>query len=227
MKKILLLVFSFVAISVSAQTYELQNVDGKNILSSFAEYPSINDKAIFASVLTWITNEVCTKGQDAIEMLDYEALSFKTGITIKSPDNEKVNYKTDLYIRVTDGRLSYTLSNIMVESAAMLGKNLTPIEKLQPEKKSAHKTLVNNFVLTSRKVVYRILDYVTEYGNHSFKHWDEIVQGKVVKGMTEDEVLLTSGKPQSKVGGSKDSEWKYNLNYSVFFKDGIVKTVLH
>lgn len=76
-------------------------------------------------------------------------------------------------------------------------KKVTPMEKLQPEKKPSHQETMDDFVQIESQMLNKLFDFVSTNQLSPITHWNEINIGKPVKGMTEDECLLAFGKPQT------------------------------
>jgi hypothetical protein len=69
-----------------------------------------------------------------------------------------------------------------------------------------------------------------KYPNISPERWEQIMNQKVRKGFTPDEVKIAYGKPNEVSAENDDETWiYYNLNkkdYAITFKDGIVEKVI-
>lgn len=201
--------------------------DGRKETNGFVSFGTKSDAQIFANSLVWTVNEVCTRGRDAISAQDIGARTFTCDWTFGSlPDSGRKNvYHCKALFRVSGGKLLFTLSQVMVESAVLVVKKVTPMDKLQPETKRGHKEIIDDFDRTASARLNALFDFVGTHGSAAGGHWDDIAAHRVVKGMSEDEVLMSVGKPLS-VSGAGEVQWKYSDSFYVFMQDGRVKSVL-
>ena len=128
--------------------------------------------------------------------------------------------------QVKDGKLVYYLSNIRIESSAVIMKKITPMEKLQPDKKASHKEIMDDFVQVESQVLNKMFDFIVTNQLSPITHWNEISINKPVKGMTEDECLLAFGKPQTIQESNGEVQWMYSSSFYLFFKNGHVETII-
>lgn len=236
MKNLLVFVLSlFSAANVAAQAFETAetvkmtvsaSADGKMVVNDFMETAQPTDEAAFANALIWSVNEMCTMGHDAVSEINVERKSFSARISIKSSDAASKNiYRCNASFRVADGIMLYDISDIVAESEVVVIKKSTPFEKLQPEKKPAHKEMIADFEKSLSSVMSKMFSFVQSNEIAYDIHWDLISAGQVKKGMNESEVLMSLGKPLL-VSGNRDKQWKYSDSMYVLFKDGVVKSVL-
>ena len=70
---------------------------------------------------------------------------------------------------------------------------------------------------------------LTEIINADIKlnNWNSIVEGKVVKGMTANEVKLAMGIPLSITENSQRTMWSYVSGTVVMFEKGVVTGVIN
>lgn len=97
-------------------------------------------------------------------------------------------------------------------------KKLTPMEKLQPEKRTSHKETMDDFVHIESQMLNKMFDFVSTNQLSPISHWNEISIGKPVKGMTEDECLLAFGKPQTVSESNGEVQWMYSSSF-IFFQE--------
>lgn len=161
--------------------------------------------------------------------MNVAARSFTCNLALTSPEGsgQKSTYYCRAIFRVAEGKLTYYLSNITVEAPILVIKKITPMEKLNPEKKEAHRQIMDDFVVSGSavaKLIYSILSLSNRPS--AITHWQEISIGKPVKGMTEDECRLAFGKPQTVMEANGEVQWMYNSSFYLFFKDGHVQTII-
>ena len=138
-------------------------------------------------------------------------------------DDETVGSR-DLLLGTWNG--VYYLSNIRIESSAVIMKKITPMEKLQPDKKASHKEIMDDFVQVESQVLNKMFDFIITNQLSPITHWNEININKPVKGMTEDECLLAFGKPQTIQESNGEVQWMYSSSFYLFFKNGHVETII-
>lgn len=206
-------------------TYPLQKNNGKCEVSGFINFTNSTDERIFTNALLWVVKNICPQLQEGIKEISVPAKKFTFEIVIK-PDGAKSTYYSNATFRVADGKLIYYISDIEVESTSLVIKRLTPFEKLNPEKKEAHKQMIAEFEKLSSQILNNIFDYVSTYQSSPITHWSDISIHRAVEGMTEDECLLAFGKPQSIMETNGEIQWMYTTSFYLFFKQGVVSTII-
>lgn len=220
-------------LSVMAQTFSEQgntypvNVDGnKCVVSGFTPFSNLSDEKIFANALLWAIENVCPQLRDGITEVKIPAKSFSCDLVLSSPLGSGNIYYCKATFRVAEGKLVYLISDIKVESSVVIMKKVTPMEKLNPEKKPAHKETIEDFVKTESQMLNKLFDYVTTYQSEEVTHWNDIAISRPVKGMTQDECRMAFGKPESVSESNGETQWMYGSSFYLFFKDGRVTTII-
>lgn len=214
-----------------AKTYKVESTtSGQRQITGYVPTKGADDKTAFANAMLWTVNNVCQQFLDKITSADLSGNSLQCDMDFNSLDNsEKKNtYHCKLTLRVAEGRLLYTLSDVTIESKIVVLKKQNSLDRLEPEKKNAHKELISDFEQAATYWLNSLFDFVGNNKPATVSHWESITQHNVVKGMTEDEVLLALGKPLMISGNSGNGEiqWKYGSSYFVFLKDRKVVSVL-
>ena len=144
-------------IPLIAQTFTEQkksypvSADGnKYVVSGFTPFSDMQDENIYANALLWIVKNVCPQLREGIAEVNVPAKNFSCDLILASQadSNQKNTYYCKALFQVKDGRLVYYLSNIRIESSAVIMKKITPMEKLQPDKKASHKEIMDDFIDT-------------------------------------------------------------------------------
>ena len=171
---------------------------------------------------------VCSVQREGITEVSVPAKSFSCNLVLTSQADakQKNTYYCTAQFQVKDGKLVYYLSNIQIESLVVVMKKLTPMEKLQPEKRTSHKETMDDFVHIESQMLNKMFDFVSTNQLSPISHWNEISIGKPVKGMTEDECLLAFGKPQTVSESNGEVQWMYSSSFYLFFKNGHVETII-
>ena len=209
-------------------TYPLSADGSKYVVNGFIPFSSMNDESIYANTLLWTIKNVCPAQRDGITEVSVPAKSFSCNLVLTSQADakQKNTYYCTAQFQVKDGKLVYYLSNIQIESSVVIMKKVTPMEKLQPEKKPSHKETMDDFVQIESQMLNKLFDFVSTKQLSPITHWNEINIGKPVKGMTEDECLLAFGKPQTISESNGEVQWMYSSSFYLFFKNGCVETII-
>ena len=222
-------------IPLTAQTFTEQkksypvSADGnKYVVSGFTPFSDMQDENIYANALLWIVKNVCPQLREGIAEVNVPAKNFSCDLILASQadSSQKNTYYCKALFQVKDGKLVYYLSNIRIESSAVIMKKITPMEKLQPDKKASHKEIMDDFVQVESQVLNKMFDFIITNQLSPITHWNEININKPVKGMTEDECLLAFGKPQTIQESNGEVQWMYSSSFYLFFKNGHVETII-
>ena len=222
-------------IPLIAQTFTEQkksypvSADGnKYVVSGFTPFSSMHDENIYANALLWTVKNVCPQLREGITEVNVPAKNFSCDLILASQadSNQKNTYYCKALFQVKDGKLVYYLSNIRIESSAVIMKKITPMEKLQPDKKASHKEIMDDFVQVESQVLNKMFDFIVTNQLSPIPHWNENRINKPVKGMTEDECLLAFGKPQTIQESNGEVQWMYSSSFYLFFKNGHVETII-
>lgn len=212
----------------TGNTYPL-SVDGnKYVVGGFMSFENRKDEEIYANALLWTVENVCPKLQEGITKRDVKNKSFDCDLILGSLAGSGLDntYYCHALFRVTDKKLIYYLSDILIESPAFVMKKVTPLEKLTPEKKTSHKQTIDDFVGIESTILNKLFDFITTNKLPEITHWNEISIRKPVKGMNEDECRLAFGKPQTILETNGEVQWMYNSSFYLFFKNGRIETII-
>lgn len=187
------------------------------------------DEETYANALLWTIDNVCPRLLEGIEENSVGEKRFSCRLTLAPPaDAEEKNlYHCRAIFQAAGGKLVYYLSDILIESSTFVMKKVTPMEKLSPEKKDAHKRTMEEFVRIESHLLNRMFDFVTTYRPAiPITHWLEIGNRRPIVGMTEDECRLAFGKPQAVTENNGEVQWMYSTAFYLFFKEGKVETII-
>lgn len=211
----------------TAQVYPLSLDRNKYVVSGFVPFENRKDEEIYANALLWAIENVCPRLREGITEVDIPAWSFGCELTLTSGEGTGSNtYYCKALFRITEGKLTYYLSDIKIESSVVVMKKITPIEKLNPEKKEAHKQSMEDFVQVESQLLNKMFDFIVTHPAIQVTHWKEIGIRKPVKGMTEDECRLAFGNPQSIMETNGEVQWMYSSSFYLFFKGGSLQTII-
>ncbi|MCD8288878.1 MAG: hypothetical protein LUC26_03065 [Prevotella sp.] len=208
--------------------YHVTSSNDGSIVSGFHSFASASDEKIFASALLWATENISPAGREGIDDINISAKSFAADLTLSSASSKSANtYRCHAQLQAGDGKLLFLLSNIKVETSSMvlLSKEIA-FEKLQPEKKDAHKAIIKEFEQLGSDFINKLVNYIETKYLPAITHWDEIANGKVAVGMSEEECKLAFGKPNSVTVSGDETQWMYPGSFYIFFKDGAVSSFI-
>ena len=196
-------------------TYPLSADGSKYVVNGFIPFSPMIDESIYANALLWTIKNVCSAQRDGITEVSIPAKSFSCNLVLTSQADakQKNTYYCTAQFQVKDGKL-------------VIMKKVTPMEKLQPEKKPSHQETMDDFVQIESQMLNKLFDFVSTNQLSPITHWNEINIGKPVKGMTEDECLLAFGKPQTISESNGEVQWMYSSSFYLFFKNGCVETII-
>ncbi|MDE6347649.1 MAG: hypothetical protein K2L60_03065 [Bacteroides sp.] len=226
---------AFCVLSANAQSYSeignlyhLQAHGDKQAVSGFIQFNGMTDENVYANALLWVVENICPQLQEGITEISIPSRKFSCQLSFESSSGAKQKsiYYANATFRVTDSKLIYHLTDIMVESNSLIIKKITPIEKLTPEKKLSHKQMTDGFVQLSSNLLNQLFDFVGTHQLMPITHWKDISIRRPVKGMTEDECRLAFGKPQSVMDTNGEVQWMYSTSFYLFFKNGRVNTII-
>lgn len=235
MKQLLFLFFCFWswAVPIKAQTfteiaslYPVTRDGSKCVVTGFVPFKASTDEKIYTNALLWAIDNICPQLREGITNVDIEKKSFECDLVLASAANKNNLYYGKASFRVADGKLIYYLSDILVESSVLVMKKVTPLEKLNPEKKASHRQTLDDFVQTESVVLNSLFDFITVNKPAPITHWSDISIRRPVEGMNEDECRLAFGKPKSVLESNGEVQWMYGSSFYLFFKNGRVKTII-
>lgn len=207
-----------------------RSIDGETAISQFnaLDYPTAPDD-IFLNAMLWaINNTDKSEGSsEGFADIDYDKRQFEFTTSLESK-KLGVRYAYTLGVRVTDNIITLLAREIGVESevaVVKLTKKLS-FDKLQPEKKPKHKDYLDDFAKLFLARVTEIESYVSTHTPPVVEHWVQIKTNQVVKGMTEDECLLSLGKPATMSTQGNQTEWMYDAYTYLFFENGVLKSFI-
>ena len=205
------------------------SIDGNRyVVNGFVAFDKLSDEEIYANTLLWTVENVCPKLQEGISDRDDKRKSFRCDWIIGSLAGSgfENTYYCRVNFRVADQKLVYYISDVLIESSAFVMKKVTPLEKLMPDKKVAHKQTMEDFTQSESSMLNKLFDFISTYQLSEITHWDAISIRKPIKGMNEDECRLAFGKPQSILETNGEIQWMYSSSFYLFFKKGRVQTII-
>ena len=238
MKKIFLFVAFSLLLCTSAysQTFEeLRKVyhtsinDGKRVITGFHAF-GMSDKVILANSMRWAIQNVCEVGRDHLFDVNVEKNEFSFNVTLEEMVNGKPKYTfyCKARVRINEDKLIYSIYDIQYKTDNLLSLgSVTPLEKLNPEKKPKQKEILDSFEKLASSILNKMFDAVVANECAPIEHWQEIHLQRAIKGLKPDECLLAFGKPQNIYEpDSNGIQWSYNLNFVLIFKDDVVVTII-
>lgn len=237
MNRLLITLISIICIASSGfgnsfseigNTYPVESDGKKYVVSGFVSIAGQSDENIFANAMLWCVENVCPQLRDGIDDVDVAKKKFSCDMVLGSAPGsglENIYYCTARF-SVAAGRLVYYISDIRIESKSVVFKKVTPMERLNPDKKESHKETIDDFTESESATLNAIFDFV-QTNQPQVTHWNEIGIRRPVEGMTFDECRITFGKPKTTYESGGETQWMYSTSFILFFRDGKVCTILN
>lgn len=202
--------------------YKVDNMDGKCYMAAACITEGMDDNTLFANIVLWAQNAADVPGLDFFSKLDYgmRHMELETRVKVKN-----VTYTGMLKVDVYGGIIKFRVDDIVQQTTIIMSPKLTPLEKLQPYKKPAHKVAIEEFEAEESILISNMLDFAKTNALPKITHWTEIKDGKIVKGMNEVECQLAVGRPRIVIDGD-EKQWQINSSMYVFFKNGVVSSIV-
>ena len=212
----------FCSLSVLAQ-YKVDNLDGKCYMTGACITENINDNILFANIVLWVQQMTETPGLGMFSKLDYATrhLEIQTEAKVKN-----VTYVSMLKVDVYGGIIKFRVEDIVQHSTIIMSPKITPLEKLQPLRKPAHKVAIEEYEREESNLLQGMLDFVRSHQIPSLNHWEDIEKGRIVNGMNETECQLAVGRPRIVNDNNGEVQWLVNSGMYIFFKDGLVSSIV-
>ncbi len=212
----------------TGKTYPVNMEGDKCVINGFTAFNGLSDEKIYANTLLWAVENICPKLREGLTDIDVPNKTFNCEFTLGSSAESGLNntYYVKATFRVADGKLLYYLHDVMIESTVLVMKKVTPLEKLTPEKRAAHKKTIDDFVKSESSMLNNLFDFITTYKLAPITHWNDIAISRPVEGMNEDECRIAFGKPQSIIESNGETQWMYTSSFYLFFQNGKVKTII-
>lgn len=224
-RKALFIFMAVLAVSAQAQqTYTLEHKDGRYLCTGEAECTKA-DKKVFGGAVLWALEQAgaTEKAKSAIEAYDINKLTLTVKPTMPAGD---YNYIFNLTMQAKDGKLLFLIDRIKcVPKGAFGGLGTINFDRVNLEKKPQQKEYIDRFGSMCDGYVKQMLAEVLGK-DMDLTHWEAIVKGQVVKGMTENECLMAAGKPATVTENTQRVQWTYESGMIVVFEEGIVTAVV-
>lgn len=116
--------------------------------SGFTPFSGMHNENIYVDALLWTVKDVCPQLREEIIKVNVPAKNFSCDLilTSQTDSSQKNTYYRKALSQVEDGKLVCYFSNVRAESSAVITKEITPMEKSQPDKKVPHREIMNDFV---------------------------------------------------------------------------------
>ena len=232
MKKILLLMCMAVccfSVCMQAQNtfnFPYSEVNGKIVISQFQSLDGLAEDDIFLNALLWVIQNG-PQPEEKVLQVDYDKRQFIVNLILENPKTSS-HYRHSLSVRVSDNIITMLISDITYEAETAVIKLVKrlPFDKLQPDKKPKHKVLMDDFANMYKECAEQMFKFISTNQLSAIMHWNEIKSKGAVKGMNQNECLLSLGKPASIQKQGNKEEWMYDTYTYLFFENGIVTSVI-
>ncbi len=199
------------------------------VCTGFETIPGVSEEEMFLQTLLWAIDK-CPKYKEGITEVNFKKKSFVMESHLPSPHRSQnpafYHFLSDF--KFVADKLSYTFFRIECEYPGMLNMPTTlAFERMRPDKKPKHKSYMEEYSQQAAGYIGELIEYIQTNTHQPVTHWTEIHAGKAVKGMNETECLLACGKPLDRMKSeSGEDRWRYDSYTYLFFKDGILASVI-
>ena len=219
---------------LSGQTYtEIGEVyplasDGTDLVLSGFKDLKLSDDTIIANAYIWTLENICPQLREGITETSFPGKKFGFDVKFEhlASDMKLHQYSAHVTIRAKDGKLVYLVSNIsQTSSLGGVVNRVTPLVKVAAKDTPANRRILSGAEEAASSMLNQLFDYVVTRKLQPIRHWDDINIQRPVKGMNTDECLLAFGKPLV-VSGTDEIQWMYGNSFFLFFRNGVVTTIL-
>lgn len=209
-----------------AQDGYLLTKEGSSYICEGSKPCKIDEKTTFGSAALWAIEKSSNVVENTLKC-DAKKLSLSVNCNIAEDENSDKVYTFQLNIAVNKGKIEFLVKDIKCAPKGVLAVFKTvSLDKLNLEKKPQNREYVDKFsVLCSRFMQQTMQEILAS--NVDLSHWEAIVEGRVVKGMNTNEVILAKGKPLTITENSQRIMWSYESGAIVMIENGIVSGVLN
>ena len=183
---------------------------------------------IFAGLL-FNTVTLYNSSRGVIKKLEVDSWRCLTETNFKTGDDplSYTFYPHKTVYQVRGDSLLFTVYDIQVQyvDASLIEIVTLPFEEIMPKlkpRKKKYKTWLKEFVEANNEDISDLYDSIQKYPLSSVKHWDNVENGTVVKGMNTIECVLAWGTPQkmtpTQTENPQKEQWEYE-KADLFFED--------
>lgn len=235
MKKELILAFALLfplvltgqTYSEKGEVYPLSN-DGTGLVISGFKNLKLSDETLIANAYLWTLENVCPQLKEGITETSFPERKFAFDVRWEhlAADGKPHAYTAHVTLRAKDGKLVYLISDIYHTNAigGVLNR-VTPLHKYAAKDTQANRVVLSGAEEAASSMLNQLFDYVVTHKLKPIRHWNDINISRPVNGMNTDECLLAFGKPLV-VSGTDEVQWMYNNSFFLFFRGGVVTTIL-
>lgn len=213
---------AIVGLAAHAQ-YKVDKMDGKCYMAAACIVDGMDDDQLFANIVLWAQQAVDAPGLSFFKALDYTAHHMELETQVKGAKG--MSFSGVLKVDVYGGIIKFRVEDIVQQTVVIMSPKQIPLERLQPERKPAHKAAIEEFEEEESKLLNAMVDFAKTNDLPQITHWAEIKSGKIVVGMSELECRLAVGKPRIVINGD-ELQWQLNSSTYIFFKEGLVSSVV-
>lgn len=203
------------------RVYRPEMTNNDMVISDIIEVYKEPAEQLFLKALTYAKLN-CDGETSWIEDVDFENYQFSIrGEKFKLKEEDPTSYSFVQKFLANDGLLSFSCAEMKAYEKAFVSKN-QKFEKLTPQSNPKHVKIIEDLTFWFSGRIADMKDFIEKEDDLKVTHYDDILNGNLVKGMRPEEVILTIGKPYSiKKSGDRD-KWVYDQGRSLIFTDGKV-----
>jgi hypothetical protein len=202
--------------------------DNRVVVSEFVEFEGLTADQIFINSLLYAIDQG-SRELENIEKIDFRLKRFviKQQVLSTTYASTGTLYKYTTQFQIDDNTLSFLSHNITFEAKTILGEvRSTPFERLDPDKKNKDKVYLDEFISGNTRFLEAMFEFIKTNEYPAVTHWDELIAGKLVKGMNKTECTLLCGKPVNIRDTGTKIRWMFNNDFIVFFENGVITSII-
>lgn len=206
------------------RVYRAEMTNNDMVISDIVEIYQEPAEQLFLKALMYAKLN-CDGETEWIEDIDFVNYQFTIrGDKFKLKEEDPTSYSFVQKFLANDALLSFSCAEMKAYEKAIISKN-QKFEKLTPHSNPKHVKIIEDLTFWFSRRITDMKDFILKEDDIQVTHYDEILNGNLVKGMRPEEVILTIGKPYSIKKSGDRNKWVYDRGLSLIFTDGKVSHI--
>lgn len=212
-------------IVASAQNKYQLTKEGNRYICQGEETCTLDDQSTFGSIVLWALGQGNTAEGKPMKC-DAAQLTLSMDCSVADTKEPSQTYSFHLTMGVEKHKIVFLVTDAKYAPKGVLGVlKAVALDKLNLTKKPQNKDYVDKFATLCSQYMEQTLNTILA-SPLKITHWDAIVKGDVVNGMTPDEVKLSWGIPLSVTENPQRTIWNYASGAIVMIEGNKVSGVI-
>lgn len=187
---------------------------------------------LYLKTLLWFIERQVISEETQLPLVEIKRdyANHRIEVEVQFPNKQsQLIYKCLISIKLAENSISTIASKITAESTVNVINLIkrTSFDKLQPEKKPKHKEYLDEFSALYQEYTKQMMNYIYSQPMPVVNHMEEMLSGRLTKGMTEVECTLTMmRKPKSAQQQGKTLKLMFDSSTYVFIENGVVTNII-